>query len=666
MNESGIHHLIKFCPFDGFSCHLLRSPLHLQSMKRALTFHVVACCLSVGLIKAQVLPQAQPGGGQPASNVDTSPQQQPQKKEQLLGGAIPFMDPGSETVSMDGKMFNATNNRLFRARVEKYLAAPEANTPEDETYRAVLDEIAKVLMPTHNGGKPDLPAAVALLPIAAQHKIDAKLCDSLANAIYGVWLSQKNVANLRQTNVAMKQQVNTMHFFGEHSTSPLSQRSAQSTGGKGGTANSSQGGAQQAKQLGTVVQYVKDIAELEAKMKANELATGVASLTAKAEFQALILQFLLQRRFEHVVMACRFYRHIFSDPNGVLQLKEGSDAEKMFATSLGTSPTIGAVDSFANEAMRDVDEAVQAFDNLLERGDMASASQRITEAFMMGEYLPRVRRVPSKQKLRVLDFTRDGNQLISAMEMKDYTLAESLVTKMRTEAKDFDGSKPTAVIETARTVAEMNLNKAKVSAMQGDQKSSTEALKAAAEIWPTNPKLKEFTKMIGSNADVKTQAVLDLDRLVSQRNYRQIYNDQGRYLAAITDDPTRQEQLKTVLTDVNKMNLIISGATQLSQSGNTAGAWETIERAFKDFPDDPEITRMRSDLTVKATNFVDALQHGKQHEDRQQIGSALAWYLKARSQYPPSEFAREGIARMLEKLHGGNASTASASASGAQ
>ena len=625
-------------------------------MKRAIFLHIATAWLVTGLIEAQVLPQAQPGGGQP-SNVDNSPQQQPQKKDQLLGGAIPFVDPSSGTATWDGKMANVSNNPLLRARLEKYLAAPEANTSEDETYRAVLDEITQKLMPTNNGGHPDLPAAVALLPIAAQHKIDAKLCDSLANAIFGVWMAQKNVASLRQTNTEMKRQVNTMHFFGEHSTAPLSQRGGTSTSGKGGAANSAQQPAQQAKQLGTVVQYVKDIAEFEVKMKANELATGLAQATSKAEFQALIIQFALQRRYEHVVMACRFYRNIFADPNGVLQLKQGSDAEKMFATSLGTSPTIGGLDAFANEAIRDVDEAVQAFDNLLDRGDMASASQRITEAFLMGEYLPRVRRVPSLKKLKVLDFTRDGNQLISAMEMKDYTLAETLVKKMRVEAKDFDYSKPQAVIESARTIADMNLNKAKVSAMQGDQKSSAEALKQAAEIWPTNPKLKEFTNMIGSNADVKTQAVLDLDRLISQRNYRQIYNDQGRYLAAITDDPAHQEQLKKVLIDMNKINLIIAGATQLAQSANMPGAWESIEKAYKEFPDDPEVTRLRSDLTVKATSFVDALQHGKQHEDRQQTGSALAWYLKARVQYPPSDFAREGITRAVEKLHGGSGST---------
>ncbi len=639
-------------------------------MKTILSILSVACCLHPYILKAQVLPQ---GGAAPAPNVDTAPQQSPPKKSPVLGDALPAFDPGSETATWDGKMWNVSNNRMFRARLEKYLATPEANTPEDQAYRDILDQISQALAPTSSNGKQSLPKAVALLPAAAQFKIDAKLCDTLANGIYGVWLSQKNTVNLRQTNDEMKRQVNTMHFMGKNATDPLSARAATAagggspgsttttgsgnttttttTGGGGGGANRGGGTAQQAvSQLGDVAKYSKDILELEAKMKINDLAMGASQVTAKAEFQALIIQFSIQRRFEHVVLACRFYRHLFSDADGIMQLQKGSDAEKMFATSLGTSPTIGALDAFANEAIRDVDEAVQAFDSLLERGDLASASQRIGEAFMIGEYLPRVRRVPMTQKLKVLDFTRDGNQLISAMEMKDYTLADTLVVKMIKDAKDFDYSKPKAVIETARTISDMHLNKAKVAAMQGDQKASAEALTEAATMWPTNPKLKEFTNMIGSNADVKTQATLDLDRLLSQRNYRQIYNDQGRYLASVIDDPARQESLKKVLTDMNKVNLVIAAATGLSQNSNLPGAWETIEKAYKDYPDDPEVARLRSDFSVKATDFVGALQKAKQHEDRKQYGSAIGWYLKAKNQYPPSEFAREGISRQVDKL----------------
>jgi len=390
-------------------------------------------------------------------------------------------------------------------------------------------------------------------------------------------------------------------------------------------------------------------------MKLNDAAIGTANITAKAEFQAIILQFAAQRRFEHVVMACRFYRHIFADPSGVLQFKQGSDVEKMFASGLGTTPTVSGMDAFANEMIRDVDQAIQSFDQLIARGDLASATKRLSEAFMVGEYLTRVRRVPLAQKLKILDFTRDANQLVSAIEVKDFTLAEELVVKLKAAAHDFDASKPQAAIETARIASDMTLNKAKVAAMQGDQKASAEALKQAVEFWPTNPQLKEFNNLIKVNSDVKAQAIMDLDRHLSQRDYRQIFNDQGRYLAAVQDDPTRQEQLRKVLIDMNRVNLVVAGANANAQQGNIAGAWEVIEKAYQEFPDDPDVARLRSDLSVKATDFVSALQHAKQHEELKQSGSALAWYLKAKGQYQPSQFAMEGINRLVEKLHNAGA-----------
>jgi tetratricopeptide (TPR) repeat protein len=564
---------------------------------------------------------------------------------------MPFADVGNETVQWDGKMWNVTNNRMFRARLEKYLAAPAADTPEDEAYRKILDEITQQLNPTYNGGKPNLPGAVALLPAAAQFPIDAKLCDTLANAIYGVWLSTKNVTNLRASVAEMERRKNNNYFFGAHEDSPSQKTQSAPRPGAKGAPPPRQPNA--GSDLTHVVQYTKDIVELEAKIKASELSMGTAQVAAKAEFQAIIIQFAIQRRFEHVVLACRFYRHLFADPSGILQLKQGSDAEKMFASSMGTSPTVSALDSFANEAIRDVDEAVLAFDNLVQRGDLASASQRISEAFMVGEYLSRVRRVPMEKKMTVMDFTRDANQLVSCMEVKDYTRAEELVTKMLKTAKDFDASKPLAAINTAKTVSEMQLNKAKAALMQSDQKAATDALTAAVQTWPTNPRLKEFNEMTGRVADVKTQTVMDFDKLLGQKNFRQIFNDQGRYSAAVMDDTKRQGELADVLTKMNKLLVITSGANSLLQQGNNAGAWETIEKAYEEFPDDMEVARMRSDLSVKASEFVGALQKAKQHEERQQIGSALAWYLKARTQYPPSSFASEGVNRQVEKLKNG-------------
>ena len=55
----------------------------------------------------------------------------PQMDEGFFGRDIPAFDPGSEVMSYDGKLWNTYNNRLFRARFEKYLNAPEATDKAD-------------------------------------------------------------------------------------------------------------------------------------------------------------------------------------------------------------------------------------------------------------------------------------------------------------------------------------------------------------------------------------------------------------------------------------------------------------------------------------------------------------------------------------------------------
>ena len=50
----------------------------------------------------------------------------PQMNEGFIGRDVPSFDPGSDVMSFDGKIWNINNNRLLRARFEKYLNAPAA------------------------------------------------------------------------------------------------------------------------------------------------------------------------------------------------------------------------------------------------------------------------------------------------------------------------------------------------------------------------------------------------------------------------------------------------------------------------------------------------------------------------------------------------------------
>jgi len=312
--------------------------------------------------------------------------------------------------------------------------------------------------------------------------------------------------------------------------------------------------------------------------------------------------------------------------------------------------SLGQLDSLANEAIRDVDEGVEAYKFLLEKNELKSATERLFETFMMGEYLPSVRKLSRDEKRRALEFTRKTNELLAALEVNDLSRAEELIHELSQTARDFDTSKPLAVVETAKTVSAMHLAKAKAAAASGDKNTLETELRAATEIWPRNPALAEVSSAIFSQTDIQQQSLNDFDRLLAQKNFRQIFDDKVRYIAATAMFPDRQEKLKSVLDRVQSAEAALMRSLELSKRGDPAGAWETVERGFSDYPDDPKLNQARADYTTQAAEFVRSIRTAQEMERKRQVGSSLAWYLRAYQDYPNSEIAREGIDRITADI----------------
>ncbi len=615
--------------------------------------------LSPGLsVQAQVFnPKPQPAPAQGGSNNSSTTivnRQSPQSgNNQVTGNDMPFFDPGSEMLMFDGRTWNVTNNRLFAARFEKYLNSPVYDTDEDKAYRQVIRDILDALSP-HNQ-EPQfkrLARAVAMLQNASQFEQDAYLSESLANAVYRTYLAKKNVSDLQRLNVELDMQRRQLDWKFEKWNDPnrLSDGRRKLSESRQEENAAKQKDPTNTSNAGQVQRFVQRIAEVEASRVQNIAKMELSEVQSKLEFQGLIVQFFMQRRFEHVIMAARLYTDVFSDGNGELEFKDGSDVEKMFGESIGFNPTITTLDSLANEAIRDVDEGVQAFEFLVEQNKLDSATKRLSEAFAVGEYLPRIRTLDMEKKQKVSDYARMANQLISSLEVKDYLLAEELINKMRDQAVDFDHSKPMQAVEVAKMTSNMRIRTAKNAALKGEMEVYEENITAATEIWPTNPQLKEQFNILADNADVKSQAIIEMDRLISTQSYRQIFNDQARFIAATVDDPERQEQLQEIIGNIQIIEMALQNANALAKEGNKYAAWETVEKVFQRFPDDAPLGAKRSDLTTEVADFVASLKKAENLEEMDQAGSSLAWFLKSRQIYPNSSFAKEGIERLANKI----------------
>jgi hypothetical protein len=569
----------------------------------------------------------------------------------FLGKDLPFFDPGSNIITWDGKSWNITNNSLFEARFEKYLNAPPATTPPETEYQALLQQIMDKLYPGRITPR-STDEAFQLLARASRYQHDAKLCDSIANQVYSAWLSRKNNDRLNAASRALEDERKRLEWNARLTAEGTK---LEGGGGGGGSGKSKEGAVneqvRQQQQFSREMQMqpiLTRLGEVTALIRANQLKREVAELQVKIEFQSLIVQHFLQRRFQHALIGTRFYRSIFAD--GDSQLRVGEDAKNLFAKTSGLPPTMGTIDSLANEILRDVHEGVQAFKFLLGKNELQSASKRLAETFMIGEYLPDVRTLDRDDKRRALTFVQKSNQLISAVEVKDFALAEKLVAELSASAKDFDVSKAMAAIETAKQISSMHLAKARNAAVSGDKATLEAELKAATEIWPRNPALTEVSQMIFSQADVQSRALIDFDQLLSQKNYRQILDDRMRFIAATAMYPDKQDQLRKVLEEMQIIETSIIQAQEIEKRGDYAGAWESAEKAFRNFPEDSKLNQVRANLTTKAADFVHAIRQAEELERKNQPGSSLAWFLKAQNEYPSSEFARQGVDRLTKEI----------------
>ena len=590
-------------------------------------------------------PTANPPPAAPQSGSSAAVPAKPQSG--FLGKDVPAFDPGSEVTSWDGKSWNVSNNRIFMARFEKYLNAPEETAANDRQYQALISQILNLLAPANSSKPENVTAAFKLLTQASNFDSDARLSDSIADAVYTVWSAQRQQQRLIMANEALETERKRHEWNAklDGQTSALDRTTTNTTSGKNGKGSTS---TTTTKEVGSITPHLTRLTETMVRIKANDAKQEITEITAKVEYQALVVQLFLQRRFQHVLMATRFYRTIFADGDSKLNL--GKDSKDLFTKSSGMAPTVGTLDSMANEAIRDTREGVRSFEFLLQSKELESATKRLGEAFTIGEYMPEIRTLARSKKRQALEFTQKTNQLISSIDVKDYTLAEKLVDELGKIAKDFDSSKPMAVIETNKVVARMRLAKARNAAMSGDKQALETELAAATEMWPRNPELAEVSQKIFAQGDVQQRAISDFDQLLGQKSYRQIFENGARFIAATALYPSRQTQLNQVMKDIQTIEAAILRAEEMKRQSNFAGAWESVEKIAGQFPDDSKLSQVRADLTTQAADFVRTLRGAQELEKREQVGSGLSWFLKAQKIYPASDFAREGIDRLKKKV----------------
>ena len=626
--------------------------------------HLAITFALAGLAHAQVYtqPPASKPADAPAPVSDTASAPAAKDAKNPLGQEIPLLDPSAETITVSGVAIPLGDNRLLRARFDKFLSQPPESNEEATRYRRTIAEILNTISPLRDQ-KPDLYAAFKLLPTASSYPGDANLCGSLAESIYMAMLAKQDVNGLKKLNETIEEEkqaiISSGDWMARHDKGNELEKSKPVGAGKDGkeapgkTSTPNDGNGNNSLKY---TDTLRRIAEIEVLKKANIARTEAQTLRTKAQYQVSMIQWFVQRRYEHVLMAARFYNQIWKDGDTALRIDKNSDVARLFSESVGVSPTVASLDALSNEAIREAGKYVEAFDLMLSRNELHSASQRLMEAFALGEYLAPVATLPLEKKNRVAHYFRDLYELYGALQARDYTKARELSGKLKSAANDFPSSKVDSVIAASTLASDLAIEDAKAQLLARASDKAAEKIREATEIWPTNPKLDEFRKLVSNSSGLVTTRN-DFDRLLGEKNFREIARRQYEIAPAIQGDATREDAFRQIVENLTKIETALGKAAEFGRVGQNCAAWEQLAELREQFPDDPKLGRELELLAPKVADFTRALDRARQFENRtpKQTGSALSWYLKARSIHPQSKFAEQGVKTLVGEILPGDA-----------
>jgi hypothetical protein len=545
----------------------------------------------------------------------------------------------------------------LRARFDEYLAMAEVPQEILAEYFTKMEQVSALLRENKA-----FEAWRQLHDLAGYTLIDAGISRELANRVESIWTTGRFNAGIDQHNKQLRDDIGTANrnadmlsetvlrkqmeqqraLNQQRQTSQRWQRPPQQQQQRGQNMPQNFPQAQNGNEppprvdglegkLQLTEEYLRSL-ELKAKVKLNELKQQKLFEQAKADFSGYVATLFDSGRLNHVVLAADFYRKVFQEGEYPVEM-----ANKVNASL---------------EINRNVQSAVEVFRYKVQRNQLAGANDSLQRAFITNELNSAVLGLDRPLKEKVADFNQKLNRMRNLIEARDFGNLATLLTELQASAPDFDTTKPMAIVNAVKLESKMRLGKAKLAAQQGDLKMAMEEFQAAAEAWPGNPDLEDKALTFFDTQDVKSQSLVEFDRLVVEQNYRTIFDKQLAFAPAIAGDPKREEALKKALETIKDAEVASEKANVMMMNGDSFGAWETIELAAVHLPDDKKLNKLRADLSGRSAEFVSAINKARDAEGRNEIGFSLTWYVNAQRQYPGSRIANEGIERLSGKLLG--------------
>lgn len=519
---------------------------------------------------------------------------------------------------------------LLSPEFEKFLSSSEADKKLVADYRALYGEALQYLTQRR------AIDAWQLLFALSEFEWDAGLSKQIANRVRAVLDTNSTAKGLLAQNDKLQEQIRLSNWNADlhaESTRRAMEKKTQveKKPGKKGSPMASAGDVAQGAPgaLRMTEEYFKSL-DSKARIKLNEIKVDNIKTKARTDLVDYITTLYKSKRYGHAVLAAEFYQALFVD--GELP------------------PEVANQATASLEATRDISRAVDVFRFKVEQKQLSTASTILQQAWETGDTTPEMLALERSAKLAVIDHANRVRRMKNLIEARDFDTLEIVLDEMEEKATDFDTTKPRAVIQAIKLNCRMRLGKAKLFVQQGDPAKAMEEFKSAAEMWPGNPDLEKASSEYFSVEDVAAKNTADFDREYAAGNFRGIADKQVQYLAFVQTDEARKAQFKESLERVLAAETALEKAKLLDNNGDPAGAWETVQIATGNWPEDQKLNQALGLYSSKAPEFVSSINKATSAEEQKKLGASLSLFALAKNKYPGSQIATSGLKRVTKEV----------------
>lgn len=562
---------------------------------------------------------------------------------ELFGVEFPLLDPASDTVSYKGGVFDVGNNAVVRARFEKYLQQNPDVSEVARKYRNKLEELVHVTQRNARSGKAvggeNMVKIGHGLYEMSEYPPDGGQSGALASAMASALAVQFANQKRDRENDKLQAEIDELVSHTNRLTNINTGR------GKASASNTN---------TVRISRNTKKIAGHEAAQVKNDAESTAALALSKVNYQSMLVSLLLSRRFDHALIGANSYRHIFRDGDTTLKLEKDSQADKLFRNTAGMPPTVNSIASAASTARRDVDQHMEAVNNLLEQNKLSDATQHLIEAVAVGEYMSSVSTFPTEKRRRIAEYWSLRRRVLTSLNARDYGTAEEIAKRMKELDRDFDDAMVMSYCAGKKQQSDLALRNAVKALQDGNDEEFNKYITEAGEIWPRNPRLAEGRKKL-ETIDSHDPVKQEFKTLISRSEFRTIYNEQSRF-EVVAVDPELKEQYRDAITLIGTIDGMLAQLDVAAQQDAVIGpcmAYEMLlDKKNEDerFASDPLFTDALNRYALAGHDFVQALEQAAECEKRDELGSALACYYRAQCIYPGSRMARAGAERVSQLI----------------